>query len=136
VADSPIGAVAERFGNLAVWSDAMFVSPRNGARMSLAMYELADGEVLDLDDAQVLLDRGIRPSHVVTRNRGTTRQWAARIYEERRWAGVRWWSYYDPDWGSLGLWNLDRLSTVDVSPLDRHHLSVAQAASIIKRVWT
>jgi hypothetical protein len=29
--------------------------------MSLATYELAAGEVLDLDDAQVLSDRGIRP---------------------------------------------------------------------------
>ncbi|HEV8564270.1 MAG TPA: RES domain-containing protein [Actinomycetota bacterium] len=135
VSDSPVGAVAERFGNLAVWSDAMFISPRDGGRMSLATYELAEGQVLDLDDAQTLLDRDIRPSQVVTRHRATTRQWALRIFEERRWAGVRWWSYYDPDWGSLGLWEQEHLSVLDVVPLDRQHLSVVQAAGVIKRTW-
>ncbi len=136
VSDAQSGAIAERFGNLAEWSDAMFISPRTGARLSLATYELSDGEVLNLDDAQALLDRGLRPSKVVTRDRVATREWARHIFEEGRWVGVRWWSYYDPDWGSFGLWNHEGLSLLDAAPLDRHHPAVEAAAATIRRTWS
>lgn len=133
--DSATGAVAESFGNLAVWSDQMFVVPSMGARRALATYELHDGVVLDLDDARALLHRDIRPSRVVTRDRAITQRWALGIYDEGTWQGVRWWSYVDPDRGSFGLWDRRTLRVLDVTPLERTHPAVGDAAAALPRTW-
>lgn len=135
VSDAAAGAVAERFGDLNEWSDEMFKSPGLATRLHLAAYELGSGRVLDLDDARVLLDRGLRPSQIVTRDREITRAWALAMYDERAWAGVRWWSYYEPSWGSFGLWDVGDVEIVGVSPLDGQSPWVLEAASTIKRVW-
>jgi hypothetical protein len=58
-----------------------------------------------------------------------------RIFDEHRWVGVRWWSYYYPDWGSLGLWAHEHLSVREVVPLSRLHASVIEAADTIQRRW-
>ena len=136
LSDAPEGAIAEAFGNLDTWSDAMFEVPSlPGARRALGTYELPDGSLLDLDDARVLLSRELKPSDVVTRDRGATHRWALRIFAEEMWAGVRWWSYYDPVWGSCGLWNQSDLRSVDVTSLQRSTPTVASAAAVIHRVW-
>jgi len=63
-------------------------------------------DVLDLDDPRELVRRRLRPSAVVVRDRTVTQRWALGIFNEKRWAGVRWWSRYDSRWGAFGLWTL------------------------------
>ena len=136
LSDAPEGAIAEAFGNLDAWSDAMFEVPSlPGARRALGTYELPEGRLLDLDDARALLERGLRPSDVVTRDRGVTHRWALRIFGEETWAGVRWWSYYDPAWGSCGVWDQTDLTVGEVTTLDRSMPTVVSAAAVIHRTW-
>lgn len=109
---TPETAIGEAFGDLAVWREEMFEFPSlPGARRALGVFEIPDDTaVLDLDDARNLLDRGLRPTQVVARNRPTTQAWALRIFNEtgpdgsRRWAGVRWWSFQRPHWTVIALW--------------------------------
>jgi RES domain len=68
---TPECAVGEVFGNLPTWDNNMFEVPylKNGLR-SLAIFSISDDlDILDLDDAQNLVPRGLRPTKVVTRNR-------------------------------------------------------------------
>lgn len=111
-ATAPEGAVGEARGDIPVWSDEMFQTPYlAGGRLALSEFRLPDDLfVLDLDDARSLLDRGLRPTQVIARNRPVTQGWAARIFAEqnadgtRRWAGIRWWSFQRPHWTVLALW--------------------------------
>jgi hypothetical protein len=134
LSDSAIGAVAEAFGNHAVWTAGLFDVPAlPAARRSLAAYEAEGIEILDLDDARSLLDRDLRPSDVVTRDRERTRRWSLAVYRERRWEGIRWSSLQDPDRGAFGLWKVDRLEVVGVTPLRIDHPVVTDAARLIHR---
>ncbi len=137
LSDSPAGAVAEAFGEFGTWSSALFrgLPGLAGSRRALATYELEGAAVVDLDDAQNLLDRKLRPSQVVTRNRAVTRRWALHVFLEKRWAGVRWWSYYEPDWGSFGLWEVSRLTAADVVRLAPTHDAVQEAGRVLRRPW-
>jgi hypothetical protein len=64
---------------------------------ALARYQLAKiTPVCSLDDPRQLLALGLHPSDAVTWDYNHSRAWARRIYEQNIWAGVRWWSYYDP----------------------------------------
>lgn len=134
--DAPSGAIAERYGNLGVWSEAMLSSPPAlpRARPSLVEYDaLRALRALDLDDPGALASRSLRPSAIVTRDRSTSQAWAARIFEEGRWSGVRWWSFYDSRWGSFGLWSRVGLRVVRVEPLVRRHPALEEAAHILDR---
>ena len=83
-----------------------------GSVRAIARYRLADdAPVCDLDDPAQWLRLGLRPSEVVSRNYARTRAWARRVYELERWIGVRWWSYYEPGWASIGLWDWNRGSS-------------------------
>ena len=62
-----------------------------------------------------------------------TRAWALLVHREKRFAGVRWWSYYDSRWGSYGLWDLRRMRAKSVTPLDREHAAVLEAAATLAR---
>ena len=53
----------------------------------------------------------------MTRERAITQSWAASLYGRNEFAGVRWWSYYDPRWGSFGLWGLDAVNVRKVEVL-------------------
>jgi hypothetical protein len=158
-AESPAGAVGERFGELAHWVPAMFRQPsREGRerRLALATFELpASVRILDLDDAAVLLERDLRPTDVVRRNPAVTRAWALRIHQEssgrssggssarssggtsgrggRRWDGVRWWSWYRAEWPIVGIWD-GAVELLDVQPLTLSHPSVHEAAGLLARV--
>lgn len=138
VSSEPAGAAAEAFGGIPVWTAAMFRTPslERGFR-ALASYQLSDGaSVLDLDDADVLKRLRLRPSHVVTRDRAVTQRWALSAYLERRWIGVRWWSYYDARWYSYALWDRRELSVISVEALSLEHLAVAEAANVLGRQRT
>lgn len=130
--------MAEAFGRFPEWTPAMIAGSPSlpGSVRAIASYELAD-EVLicDLDDPQVLLQLGLRPSDVVSRDYERTREWARTIFEQGSWAGIRWWSYYDPKWASIGLWETGALALQDVRPLqlDDAHV-VAASRTILRRI--
>jgi len=85
------------------------LDPPPGARAAtvkaLMKYE-GDPAILDLDDPRLLQDWSLRPSTVVSRDRATTQQWARSIYDTGDYAGVSWWSFYEPRWASLGMWDV------------------------------
>jgi hypothetical protein len=135
VSTSVAGAIGEVFANLAEWSSRMFSTPAHpGGTRALAEYELAD-ELLDLDNPTALLDRDLRPSRIVTRDRATTQRWAGAIFEEGRWGGVSWWSFWNPDWVSCGVWWIDRLGLLSVQPLADHLDAVHDARQVLTRPW-
>lgn len=144
LADSPSAAVGEVFGDLAVWEDDMFIIPSlpNGLR-SLATVSVADSsDLLDLDDARNLLDRGLRPTQVIERRRSVSQSWALDIFREttgnqRKWAGVRWWSFQRPHWRVFGLWvdpgQPAPFDVKDVDILSVRHQAVIDAANSLGR---
>ena len=69
----------------------------------------------------------------LSRDYARTRAWARRIYDEHRWIGVRWWSYYDPRWGSFALWDTGQLVPDAVTVLDLHDSALVEASRIIVR---
>ena len=136
------GAVGEVFGQLSQWSAPMFVFPALvSSYRVLGTYELPDdAPILDLDDARALLDRGLRPTQVIVRNRPVTQAWALRVFREtddsragaRKWDGVRWWSYQRPQWRVYGIWG-SKPRCVHVDKLDVSHTSVVDAARVLAR---
>jgi hypothetical protein len=135
--DSPVGAVAEAFGNHAVWTAQLLRGRPDipGSVRAIAELDAQPAEVVDLDDAHELVRRGLRPSAVVTRDREITQRWALSIFEEKRFAGVRWWSYYDPRWGSYGIWESQAIRNLEVTPLTPDHPALHEAARILARPW-
>lgn len=102
---SQAGAVAEVLGAHADWSDALFDSPATGLRRHLLTVEVDDdvvARIVDVDDARFLVDRGLRPSEVSGRSRTRTRTLAADLYAEGA-TGIRFWSWYRPEWVNLVL---------------------------------
>ena len=138
LSDAAAGAVAEAFGAFDTWSEALFDGSPSlpGSVRALGVYELAPAAaVADLDDARLLVELSLRPSEVVTRERRVTQAWALRLFESGRFAGARWWSYWDPRWSSFGLWNLGGLRLLEVSPLERADTHVEEAARVLRRAW-
>lgn len=129
------GAVGETFGNIPVWTEEMLEHP-TGLRRTLATFSVADDlSVFDFDDAANLLSIGMRPSQVVTRNKGFTQGRAGALFAERRpdgtrrWDALGWWSFHRPTWGNLMLW----ATAADPAPLtlmDVEKLTLASAAVV------
>ena len=123
VAASAEGAIGETFAHLSRWTPTMLPVPtvRNGVR-ALGVYRIEEEvtPLLDLDDARTLLDRGLRPTDVVIRNRPRTQQIALRVHGEARWAGLSWWSMHRPQWTLYVLWRPTALVVVAVEPLVGH----------------
>jgi RES domain len=134
------GAVGEVFGDLQTWTEGMFEVPFvPGARRALGTYSIPDDtRILDLDDARNLVERGLRPTQVVERNRPVTQAWALSIYNQhnatgsRKWRGIRWWSYHRPQWRIYGLWDLTP-TFERVEDLDLDHPAVRDAARILSK---
>jgi hypothetical protein len=136
VSDAAAGAIAETFGRFPEWAPAMLAgSPAlPGSVRALATYRLTtETRVCDLDDPAQLLARNLRPSDVVSREYSRTRGWARRVHGERRWIGVRWWSYYDARWASMGLWDVGGLALDTVRPLRLDDPALVEASRIIVR---
>lgn len=134
--DRPVCAVVETFGNLKTWMPKMFRTPHvPGGTRALVTYELPDATpVADLDDPAVLVALGLRPSRVATRQRAVTQAWARALFERRQWIGVRWWSYYSPDWYVYGLWECGAVRATNVEVLAIDHPVVVEAANFLHRV--
>jgi hypothetical protein len=134
--DSAAGVIAEAFGRFPEWTPAILEGAPGlpGSLRAIARYALGTEVALcDLDDPRQLLALDLRPSDVVTRDYGRTRAWARRIYGQHRWAGVRWWSYYDARWASIGLWDIHGLTVKEVLPLTLDTPALAEASRIIMR---
>jgi hypothetical protein len=130
------GAVAEAFGRFPEWTPAILEgSPAlPGSSRGIARYGLAEtARICDLDDPGQLAALGLRPSDIVSRDYARTRDWARRIYQGGDWSGVRWWSYYDPRWASVGLWRVDGLRLLEARVLRLDDGAVMEAARTIAR---
>lgn len=133
-------AVAERFGAFDVWDrtlvEAAPATPLLAkSRFALAAYDVAASlAVCDLDDAPTLVAQQLCPSHVVTRDRSVTQAWATRIHARATYAGIAWWSYYEPSWHSIGFWSHGRIRLASApEPLTVGDARVRSAALTIKR---
>lgn len=145
LAKSPAAAVAEVFGNLNQWTADMFDVPfLPRSRRAMATIEVPDGiNLLDLDNAQNLVDLRIKPSEVVTRNRAASQAWALRVFNEknttgaRQWDGVQWWSFHRPHWELIGLWDTPStpapLTLRNVERLDLTNVHVKDAMKSLNK---
>lgn len=138
LSDAAVGAIAEAFGRFPEWTPALLAGSPSlpGSVRAIARYSLPEAAALcNLDDPEQLRDLGLRPSEVVSRDYGSTREWARRIYQRNAWIGVRWWSYYDPRWASIGLWRFDRLALEEVRLLRLDDAALVEAGrAIVRRV--
>lgn len=134
MASEQTSAVAEVFAHISVWRDAMFSFPQiPGSRRALGIYGLPDDlPYVDLDDPQILVDRRMRPSQVIERNRPYTQRKALEIYSEDRWNGIRWWSFHRPQWRVWCLWDVDPTAE-DVRNLAVSHPAVRDAAAALAK---
>jgi len=134
--DSPAGAVAEYLGDYPRWTPAVLqLTPAAppGSSVALARFELRR-PVLDLDDPEVLSEWNLRPSEVVTRDRQVTQQWARAIYDTQEYAGVAWWSYREPRWASLGLWDISDVHwDGQAEELTLDHPALLEAGDVLRR---
>ena len=141
LAVEPAGAIAEAFGDLDEWGSAMFECPMiPGSRRAMETYLLSDcTPLLDLDDSRNLLTRGLRPTQVIERNRAATQNWALTVFNERNdrheriWQGVRWWSYYRPQWRIIGYWGKTAPQLLTVEELALTNPAVVDASTSLGR---
>jgi hypothetical protein len=134
--DAEAGAIAEAFGRFPEWTPAILEGSPGlpGSVRALARYSLSEtAKICDLDDPEQLRLLGLRPSDVVSRHYGRTRAWARRIYEAGSWAGVRWWSYYDPQWSSFGIWDAREMALEETRSLTLDDPELATASHAIAR---
>ena len=137
-ANKAIAAVAEAFGSFELWTAGMLAGSPTlpGSRRAIAAYEIPDTvKILDLDDGSALARRKLRPSQVVTRDRGITQAWALRIFQAGGFAGVKWWSYYNPDWGAAGLWDITNVDVLSVAELTVDSDVLEEARAALMRSW-
>ena len=138
LSDSAPGAIAEAFGRFPEWTPSILEGLPSSPKSvrALARYQLAEtAPVCDLDDPRQLLALVLRPSDAVSRDYDRTRAWARNIHARNIWAGVRWWSYYDPAWHSFGLWDIGKLVLSQVTPLRLDNPDLLEAGrTIVRRV--
>lgn len=123
VAASVEGAIGETFAHLSRWSRAMLPFPAiAGSVRTLGVYSIDETAhpLLDLDDSKALLDRGLRPTDVVKRDRRRTQQIAREAYLEGLWSGLSWWSIHQPNWVLHALWKVDRVTSEAVQDIPSH----------------
>ena len=134
LANSSECALAEKFGYLSEWRSTLLrpeVSlPRS--KWALINYKLDESsKIFEMDDPQNLVKLKVRPSKVVTRDRTITQNWALKVFKTQKNSGVSWWSYYNPDWGCAGIWDLKQLSVYSVEILTLEHPAFKQASIAI-----
>ena len=87
-----------------------------------------DREIFKMDDASNLHKLKLRPSRVVTLDRAVTQSWALKVFKSGQSAGISWWSYYNPDWACVGLWDLSKLKTTHIDALGLDNTWVDEAS--------
>ena len=138
LSSSAAGAIAEALGRFPEWTPALLEGSPSlaGSFRAVARYQLSDrAPVCDLDDPAQLVRLNLRPSNIVVRDYTRTRAWARRIFDQRKWSGAQWWSYYDSQWTSIGLWDISKLSLAEVEILHLDHPAFLEAArTIVRRI--
>lgn len=134
VADHAAAAVAETLTPVAHrWTERTL---RGDSRIvksarALAVLEIPDSPpICDLNDTQELSNRSLQPANVITRHYVETQLMARSIYNENRYRGLKWWSYYEASWASVGLWHFDDVTCADIIPLTLRHPAVTEAARV------
>lgn len=124
-------AVSESFGFLTVWDSRMLrpIKTLPESRWVVATYTLkTESVIFEMDDAANLQRLKIRPSRVVTRDRAITQSWALKVYKNGGSAGISWWSFYNPDWSCVGLWDLSKLKVKEIEELTLENSWVEEAS--------
>jgi len=106
---------------------------------TLGVYELPDDlRICDLDDPHRLVELGLRPTQIVTRNLAVTSEWAHRIWSQRspaigdrKWQAVQWWSFHRPNWTVIASWERPKL--VELEHLNLNHPAVVASAKSLNR---
>lgn len=130
---TPEGAVGEALARFPAW-DASVLIGRDGRVRALARFHVRTERLRDLDDPDALREHGLKPSGVATPEREVTQAWARRIFEERRWIGVSWWSVRDARWSAAAIWNPSLIrATPHVEPLTLDHPALRGAAEALRR---
>lgn len=117
---------------------------KEGRPRCLVTFELSDDTILrDLDDPRALVELGLRPSDVVRRNRAHTQESAQALWLDMATTstrGLRWWSYWRPEWEVVVVWSDDLnrpwfpfATVVNVMELRIDHPAVALAADVLPR---
>ena len=139
-AESAAAAVGELFGSSSTWLASEIERSKEDRPRCLVSFDAEEGALCDLDDANVLVSLGLRLSDVVRRNRDHTQEVAQRIWRAGETAGLRWWSYWRPEWHVVTLWTpgLDppwfaALTVDDVESLSIDHPAVRLAADVLPR---
>ncbi len=136
VGDSPAGACAEVFyrgAHRLKWTADMLPLRRYPDLVrSLAWYDVAhDAAIVDLDDPHRLIEFGLRPSNVITRDYSQSQNWSLRIFDRGEFSGIAWWSFNDARWKSAGLWDVTIVRESGIEPLTIDHPALAEAAAIL-----
>ena len=101
--------------------------------VSIRLPDAARSRVLDLCDAAVLVDLGVRPDQTASRDRRATQRIAALVHAGGH-LGLRWWSALGGDWHMVALFR-DRLETSltysEPEELSLEHGAVREAARVI-----
>ncbi len=135
----PEGAIIERFGDFDTWHPNNFFARIAAADeplpLSIATYE-ADITIVNLARVEQLRELGVeRVTEIVTRNRTSTQDLAARAFEtlsDR--AGLAWWSFHVPEWTNVMLWRSDGLQLLEApQPLGVKHPLVIETAHMAHR---
>lgn len=137
---SATAAIGEVFGDLSTWSESMFDFPaKPGVRRALGTYSLPDSTpLMNLDDANALVARSLRPTQVVSPNRRATQQIALDIFNETtadgqpRWVGLTWWSSRCSTWPAHFVWGAAPLCQ-GVETLSLEHMAVQDAATALAK---
>jgi hypothetical protein len=91
-------------------------------------------DLLDLDDPESLIARGLRPSQVATGNRRMTRRMALSLYREGA-NGFEWWSTIEASWVNVTLFADRTLGALrlagDPEALSVDHPAVRTAAEAV-----
>lgn len=132
LSDTPEGAISEALAGFPVWDTSVLIG-RGGHARALARVRLRKAAIRDLDDGAALTNLSMKPSDVATPDREVTQQWARRIFEERRWSGVSWWSVRDARWASIALWSIATREPPHVEPLTLGHPALIRAAEALRR---
>lgn len=136
LSNSAAGAIAEAFGRFPEWTPALLEGSPSlpGSVRAIARFHTEQSiSICDLDDPDQLRALGLKPSDVVSRDYSRTREWARKIFSQNQWSGVRWWSYYDPKWVSIGLWDISPLVVEEVRPLQLDDAALLEASQTIAR---
>src|SRR5262245_20080936 len=114
----PVSAVAEQFQRLAGTTLEAPDLLRRGFPLALAAIDFDEsGDLVDLDDPNVLAGEEMRPSRIATNDRSITQAGAAEIFARHQAAaGVRWWSTIEALWPNVTLFEraADLLAVEDV----------------------